>query len=139
VGLRARVTDALQVAGEWTITDARYRRFITEDGDTLSGARVFNTAKYVGSAWVDLAPSAASWRARVGTNVVGPYTPFDEPGVTLPSFALLHASGQARVGGAVLELGARNLLDRAYPELRAGGFIVPGQPRSVYGAVRYDF
>jgi outer membrane receptor protein involved in Fe transport len=44
-----------------------------------------------------------------------------------------------RIGAALLQLGVRNLLDRTYPELRAGGFVVPGQPRSVYGSVRYDF
>jgi outer membrane receptor protein involved in Fe transport len=129
----------VSVTTDWTFNDAKYRQFVTEEGDTLSGARVVNTAKYVGSAAVEVGPPSSVWLARLGTNVVGPYTPFDEPDVTLDSYALLHAGGQVRIGAALLQLGVRNLLDRTYPELRAGGFVVPGQPRSVYGSVRYDF
>jgi hypothetical protein len=33
----------------------------------------------------------------------------------------------------------RNVLDKAYPELVAGGLVSPGQPRAVFGTVRYDF
>jgi len=33
----------------------------------------------------------------------------------------------------------RNLLDREYPELRAGGFVAPGQPRSFVANIRYTF
>jgi outer membrane receptor for ferric coprogen and ferric-rhodotorulic acid len=44
-----------------------------------------------------------------------------------------------RVGGGLLELGVRNLFDRTYPEVRADGFVSPGQPRSVDGTVRYIF
>jgi hypothetical protein len=36
-------------------------------------------------------------------------------------------------------VGVRNVLDDAYPELRAGGFVSPGQPRSFYGSARYVF
>lgn len=72
-------------------------------------------------------------------SVVGPYTPFDEPEVSLSPYALLHLTGGVRVGNALLQLGVRNLLDQAYPELRAGGFVAPGQPRSLYGAARYLF
>jgi outer membrane receptor protein involved in Fe transport len=118
--------------------DAKYRTLVTET-DTLSGQRVFNTAKYVGSASVAVAPPAAVWNLRVSTNVVGPYTPFDEPGVEVGSYALVHLNGGVRIGSTLLSLGVRNLFDRAYPELRAGGFVSPGQPRSVYGSVRYIF
>jgi outer membrane receptor protein involved in Fe transport len=70
--------------------------------------------------------------------VVGPYTPFDEPDVVLPAYALVHLSSRLLVGGrTTLRLGVRNLLDKTYPELRAGGFVSPGQPRSVYGGVSY--
>ena len=71
--------------------------------------------------------------------MVGPYTPFDEPGVELPTYALVHLTGGVRVGSALFDLGVRNVLDKTYPELRAGGFVSPGQPRSVYGTVRYIF
>ncbi|HYL55413.1 MAG TPA: TonB-dependent receptor [Gemmatimonadales bacterium] len=134
----ARPNPALAVTTDWTFNDARYRQLVTET-DTLSGARVFNTAKYVGAVAVEVAPPAAIWRLRVSSNVVGPYSPFDEPGVVLPSYGLLHASGSMTIGAARLELGVRNVLDRAYPELRAGGFVTPGQPRSVFGSIRYAF
>ncbi|HEX5385916.1 MAG TPA: TonB-dependent receptor [Gemmatimonadales bacterium] len=135
----AHLTPALRAHGDWTFTDATYRDFITEDGDDLSGTPVFNTAKYVGSAAVELSPPGAAWLAQVSTNAVGPYTPFDQPGVTLPAYALLHVGGEYRVGDAVLQLGVRNVMDHAYAEIRAGEFIAPGQPRSVYGGVRYRF
>lgn len=138
LALRARVTDAVRLTADWTFADAKYRAFVTEEGDTLSGTRVFNTAKYVGAAAVELAPPAALWQVQLGTNVVGPYTPFDEPGTVLPAYGLLHADARMLLKGVVLQIGVRNLLDRTYPELRAGGFVVPGQPRSVYGSVRYD-
>jgi iron complex outermembrane recepter protein len=138
-----RVTNAVSLSTDWTFNDARYRRLLTATGDsthpvdTLSGARVFNTAKYVGAVAVEVAPPTGAWRLRVSSNVVGPYSPFDEPGVVLPSYGLLHVSGGLRIGSAQLELGVRNVLDRAYPELRAGGFVTPGQPRSAFGSIRY--
>src|SRR5439155_20940711 len=64
IGLRLPLGGTLSLDGDWTFSDARYRRLITEEGDTLSGARVFNTAKYVGSVGLDLAPPAARWRPR---------------------------------------------------------------------------
>jgi iron complex outermembrane receptor protein len=139
LAVQARATDAVSLSADWTFNDAKYRNFVTEDGDTLSGARVFNTAKFVGVAAAEVAPPGAIWRVRLSTNVVGPYTPFDEPGVEVPTYALLHLHGDVRLGPALLGIGLRNLLDHAYTELRAGGFVVPGQPRSVYGSVQYLF
>jgi outer membrane receptor protein involved in Fe transport len=139
IGLRANLADALELHGDLTINDAKYRSQVTAEGDTLSGARVFNTARYVGSAALAFELPGSPWNARVGTNVVGPYTPFEEPGVEVPAYALLHVSGGVRLGDAWLELGARNVLDRIYPELRAGGFIVAGQPRTLHAALRYAF
>ena len=133
----ARLARPLQLTGDWTFTDAKYRDFITEDGEDLSGTRIFNTAEYVGITGLDLAIPGQPWHARVATNVVGPYTPFDEPGVSLPAYALFHLSGDVRLGAATLELGVRNLLNHAYPEIRAGGFVAPGQPRTVYAGVKY--
>src|SRR5207245_5816944 len=137
LGLRLPLGETLSLDGDWTFSDARYRRLITEEGDTLSGARVFNTAKYVGSVGLDLAPPTARWRLRASTNVLGPYTPFNAPGVTIPAYALFHLSGEVRLGRAAAQLGIRNLLNRQYAELRAAAFVVPGQPRSVYAGLRY--
>jgi len=139
LGLDARLGGAVRLTGDWTFLDAKYRRLITEDGDTLSGARVFNTAKYSGAAALDVGPSSRRWQLHVGANVVGPYTPFDEPNVVLPAYGLLHLSGLVTVGRAELQIGIRNLLDRSYPELRAGEFVVPGQPRTATASVRVDF
>jgi outer membrane receptor protein involved in Fe transport len=145
LSLRAPLAKSLTLSGDWTFNDARYKRLITqaEDDptqvDTLSGLRVYNTAKYIGSAALEWAPPSSPWTARLSTNAVGPYAPFDEPGVTLPAYALVHASATRRIGKAQLEVGVRNLFDKAYPELVAGGLVAPGQPRAAFGTVRYDF
>jgi outer membrane receptor protein involved in Fe transport len=122
---------------EWTFTDARYRSLVTEDGDTLSGARVFNTARYVGVVNLAYVSPGQLWRAGVSANAIGPYSPFDAPGVVLPAYALIHLSAGIRVApGDYLEIGVRNVFNRAYPELRAASFVTPGQPRSVYASLR---
>jgi outer membrane receptor protein involved in Fe transport len=122
---------------EWTFTDARYRSLVSAAGHTLDGARVFNTARYVGVAILTLAAPGGGWRAGVSLNAVGPYSPFDAPGLLLPAYALIHLSLGIRVApGDYLEIGVRNLFNRAYPELRAASFVTPGQPRSVYAALR---
>jgi iron complex outermembrane receptor protein len=138
----ARIARPVTVSTDWTINDAKYRSFTTEDGDVLTDeVRVFNTARYVGIAAIAVSqPGSGAWTVRLSTNVVGPYTPFDEePGFELPAYALLHLSGRVRFAKADLEVGVRNLLDREYPELRAGGFVAPGQPRSLFANLRYVF
>jgi len=122
---------------EWTFTDARYRSLVTADGATLNGARVFNTATYVGVASAAYTSPGQLWRAGVSVNAIGPYSPFDAPGVLLPAYALVHLSGGIRIApGDYLEIGVRNVFNRAYPELRAASFVTPGQPRSVYASLR---
>lgn len=138
VSLAAPLGEFVRLNGTWTITDARYRDQVTSDGDNLAGLRVANTSRYVGSVAVDLGPTASAFAVRLSTNVVGPYTPFDDAGTELPAYALVHASARWILGGrTTLRLGVRNLFNTAYPELRAGGFVTPGQTRSVYGGVGY--
>jgi outer membrane receptor protein involved in Fe transport len=137
--LMVHLLPELTFNANWTINDAKYRQLVTEDGDTLSGTRVFNTARHVGQAALEYAPTDATWHVRLSGNVVGPYTPFDEPGVELASYGLVHLGGGVRFGTTSIDLGIRNLLDHNYPEIRAGGFVIPGQPRSVYGSVQYWF
>jgi len=145
LALRAPMSKSLTLTGDWTFNDARYKRLITQPEDdptqvdTLSGERVYNTAKYIGAAALQWAPPASLWSVRVSTNAVGPYSPFDEPGVVLPAYALLHASATRKIGKAELEVGVRNILNRAYPELVAGGLVAPGQPIAAFGTVRYAF
>lgn len=133
--LDARITPSLHALANWTFNDAKYRNFVSEEGDTLSGVRVFNTAKQVGSATLIFNAPSGRWDAQVGTSVVGPYAPFDEPGVLLPAYALLQAGAGFRIGATRIGFGVRNLTNHRYPELRAGAFVVPGQPRSIYGQV----
>jgi outer membrane receptor for ferric coprogen and ferric-rhodotorulic acid len=101
--------------------------------------RVYNTARYIGSAALEVAPPASIWRLRFSTNAVGPYSPFDMPGVVIRPYALAHASGRLRFGLASLGVGVRNLFGHRYRELAAGGFNVPGQPRTVYGSLDWIF
>jgi len=68
---------------------------------------------------------------------VGPYTPFQSVGTVLPAYGLFHLSGALSIGRGEVQLGVRNLLDHIYAELRAGDFVVPGQPRTVFVTVRY--
>ena len=102
----------------------------------LSGLRVYNTAKYIGSAALEFAPPGQPWRVRVSGNWVGPYSPFDEPGVVLGAYGLAHASGAWTMRRAEIEPGVRNVFDRAYPEVVAGGLVAPGEPRAVFVTVK---
>jgi len=130
------------LSGDWTFNDARYRSQVSvpEEGDgepvVLNGLRVYNTSKYVGAAALDLLPGHAPWRIRLSGNWVGPYSPFDEPGVVLGSYGLAHLSAAWNVGKFEADVGVRNIFDRAYPEVVAGGIVAPGQPRTVYVSLR---
>jgi outer membrane receptor protein involved in Fe transport len=133
------LTGAIRLDVAATINDAKYESLVTPDGDTLSGVTVYNTSKYVGAAAIEIAPPAAKWHGRFATNFQGPYSPFDEPGVTLSPYVLFHASAGYLLGRASLELGVRNLFDQKYVEVQAGNFVAPGQPITVYGSVQYIF
>jgi len=136
--LNAPLGEYARVNGSWTFTNARYLDQVADDGTNLANTRVANTARYVGAAAVEIGKTSAPWSIRLSTNVVGPYTPFDDSGTELPAYALVHITGRLLVGGkTVLRLGVRNLLDTSYPELSAGGFVSPGQPRAIYGGVSY--
>jgi outer membrane receptor protein involved in Fe transport len=137
IELQGRLGDALALRTDWTFNDARYRQLIATGASNLAGQRVFNTAKYVGTIGLELALPRERWQVGISSNLVGPYSPFDEPGVVRPAYGLLHVSGSATLGAALIEVGVRNVLDQAYRELEAGGFVSPGGPRSVYGSVRY--
>lgn len=137
LSLESKLGTSTRVSTNWTFLDAKYRKLETEEGESLSGVRVFNTARYTGSAVVDIAPHSARWQVQVSGNVLGPYSPFDAPGVTVPPYGLLHASGGVQLGRARLQLGLRNLLNHRYAELQAGDFVVPGQPRTVFAGLRF--
>ncbi len=137
LGATLRAGAGLTLKADWTFLDARYARLVTPAGDTLSGSPVYNTARYAGVASATVAPPGRAWRAAVSLGAVGPYAPFDEPGVWRPAYALVHVTGTVTIApGDELEFGVRNLLNRAYPELEAGGYVSPGQPRSVFVTLR---
>lgn len=141
VDWRASLSDAILATGNWTFNDARYRSIVATSSTgpapvVLDGQRVYNTAKYVGDAGVEFAPSPTAAHFRVSGNWIGPYSPFDEPGVVAGSFGLLHVSGSVPLNRLTVDAGVRNVLDRAYPELIAGHIISPGQPRTLYVSLR---
>ncbi|HEY3133670.1 MAG TPA: TonB-dependent receptor [Gemmatimonadaceae bacterium] len=148
LNLRAPVARIATLSTEWTLNDARYRHLVIEPEDPaeppadVSGLRVYNTARYIGAMALEIMTddgmTPGKWNLRVGGNWVGPYSPFDEPGVVLGSYGLMHLSGRLRLNrGVVLDGGIRNVLDRAYPELVAGHIVAPGEPRSAYLSLRY--
>ncbi|MFL5481922.1 MAG: TonB-dependent receptor [Gemmatimonadaceae bacterium] len=148
LGVRAPLTRLASLSTEWTLNDARYVNFIAEPEDPtaspedVSGLRVYNTARYIGSSALDLRTddgvTPGKWNLHLGGNWVGPYSPFDEPGVILGGYGLFHLGGRVRASRAVvIDLGVRNVLDRSYPELVAGHLVAPGEPRSGYLSVRY--
>lgn len=148
LALRTPVSTHGVLSTDWTFNDARYTRQLVQSDDPsaspidLRGLRVYNTARYVGSAALDIVPPAgisrARWALRVSGNWVGPYSPFDEPGVVLAPYGLAHVSGRVQLTpSASLELGVRNVFDRAYPELVAGHIVAPGEPRAIFARLKY--
>jgi len=137
--LRAAVATSGALTADWTFLDARYRS-LTAAGDTgaviLNGLRIYNTASYVGAGAYTVAPVDAKWRVRVAGNWVGRYSPFDEPGVLLAGYGLMHLSGTVSFGRTELDAGVSNLLNRAYPELVAGHIVSPGRPRTLFVTMR---
>lgn len=139
LGLRALVTNVGSLTTDWTLLDARYRSLLVE-GDAgplvLNGLRVYNTSSYVGAAAYSLTSPNQRWTARVAANWVGKYAPFDEPGVTLGGYGLLHLTAGLMFGRADASIGISNVLNRAYPEVVAGHIVSPGQPRAYFFSVR---
>ncbi len=130
--------------GSWSFSDATYRTRIDAGDGTdppvdLSGKRVYNTARYLGTSGIEWTSPDTRWRARVSGTWVGPYSPFDEPDVVLPDYGLLHLSGSARFGGLTIDAGVRNALDRRYPEVVAGHLVAPGEPRGVFASARMSW
>jgi outer membrane receptor for ferrienterochelin and colicin len=133
-------SQTVALSGNWTFNDARYRStvVVNDDGDavSLNGLRVYNTSKYVGTSALDVSPLGQAWRVRVSGSWVGAYSPFDEPGAILGGYGLAHVSGAWTFRQSEVEAGVRNVLDRAYPEVVAGGVVAPGEPRTVFVSLR---
>jgi outer membrane cobalamin receptor len=140
LGLRTPISNTGLMTADWTFLDAKYRALTVDDESAgpivLNGVRVYNTAKYVGAASYTFAPTTGLWRVRVAGNWIGPYAPFDEPGVLLGGYGLMHVSGVATFAGFEVDVGVSNVLDRAYPELVAGHIVSPGRPRAAFFTAR---
>ena len=141
---RTPLTRVAVLSGNWTFNDARYRSAaLADEGGgpvvVLDGLRVYNTSKYVGSSAVDAGLVGARWRIHVAGNWVGPYSPFDEPGVVLGGYGLAHASATMRWTRVEVDAGVRNVFSRAYPEVVAGHIVSPGQPRAFVVSTRVRF
>jgi outer membrane receptor protein involved in Fe transport len=99
---------------------------------------IFNTSRYVGAAHVDFDIPGQRWMAQVGTTLQGAYTPFEEPGILRPGFALFTVAGALKLTRTTqLSVGVRNLLDTRYRELESGGQATPGEGRAFYVTMRY--
>jgi iron complex outermembrane receptor protein len=140
LGWQVPFAGLITLSGDWTINDAIYTSQIAIPEDpaeapvVLTGRRVYNTARYVGSSAATFAK--AGWHVHVSGNWVGDYSPFDEPGVVVGGYGLLHADAGIDLKGTRLDVGLRNALDRQYAEVIAGNLVAPGQPRSVYASLR---
>jgi outer membrane receptor protein involved in Fe transport len=122
-----------------TVLHGFYTHFVNpDDGVDYSGMPIFNTSRYVAAAHVDIDIPGEIWMAQVGTNLQGAYTPFEEPGILRPGFALFSVAGGLKLSSKTqLTVGVRNLLDVRYRELESGGQATPGEGRALYVNMRY--
>lgn len=112
-----------------TFNDAKYTRLLTDDGDDLSGTNVFGVSRATVEGGVDV--DAHRIRGSLWAAYTGPFTPISEPDVRTASYVLLHLRATAQLTSRWgITAGVQNILDKRYPELRASGFVSPGQPRT---------
>jgi outer membrane receptor protein involved in Fe transport len=139
VGANGRVATGVTADVSFTVLHGFYTHFINpDDGVDYTDTPIFNTSSYTGAARLDFDIPGQIWVAQVGANFQGAYTPFEEPGIVRPAFALFNAAGGLKLFGRTqLLLGVRNLLDVRYRELESGGQVTPGEGRTVYVSMRY--
>ncbi|HWZ57999.1 MAG TPA: TonB-dependent receptor [Gemmatimonadaceae bacterium] len=139
VTANVRIVPGVTATTDFTILHAFYTHFVDpNDGIDYSGRPVFNTSKYMGAAFVNVALPSQIWEAHLGANFQGPYTPFEEIGVLRPGFVLFNVAAGVHMNPRTLFMvGVRNLFDTNYRELESGGQVTPGQGRAVYATVQY--
>jgi outer membrane receptor protein involved in Fe transport len=139
VSSNGRLATGVTADVNFTVLNGFYTHFVNPDDNyDYSHTPIFNTSKYVGSVLLDFNIPGQIWLAQVGANLEGPYTPFEEPGVTRPGYALFQLAGGVKLTERTqLLLGVRNLLDVQYRELESGGQVTPGEGRTVYLSMRY--
>jgi outer membrane receptor protein involved in Fe transport len=139
VAANGRFTPGITADASVTVLHAFYTHFMNaDDGVDYSGMPIFNTSSYVAAAHVNFDLPGTIWMAQVGTNLQGAYTPFEEPGILRPGFALFTIAGGIKLSSKTqLLVGVRNLLDTRYRELESGGQATPGEGRAFYVTMRY--
>ena len=127
---RVSVVKSAAVFTHATFNDAHYVHLVTDEGDDLSGANVFGVSKSTVEGGVDFEKRGV--RGSVWAAYTGPFTPVGEPDTRTDGFTLLHVRATAPLGTKwSVGVGVQNILDTRYPELRAAGFVSPGQPRTM--------
>lgn len=127
---RYGLAPALALFTHATVNDAHYLRLVDEDGESLAGKPVFGVSRATVEGGVD-------WQYRgalgsVWAAYTGPFTPIGEPDARTSPYVLFNARGSIPIAkGWSIAVGVQNILDRTYPEVRASGFVSPGQPRTV--------
>lgn len=134
---RVGIVPAIALFTHATVNDAKYLHLVTEDGDTLDDKPVFGVARATVEAGVD-----AQWRGAVGSvwaAYTGRFTPIGEPDERTSPYTLVNLRGVIPVAHRwSIAVGVQNLFDRTYPEVRASGFVSPGQPRTILLSVRRE-
>ncbi len=76
--------------------------------------------------------------ARGAVRFNGPYTPIGERKVRTQAYAVADLGASVHLGsnGTTLDVELRNLFDTKTPEIRASGFINPGEPRTLRASIR---
>ena len=139
VAANGRIAPGVTADASVTVLHGFYTHFVNpDDGVDYSGMPIFNTSRYVAAAHLDIAIPNKIWVAQVGTNLQGAYTPFEEPGILRPGFALFNVAGGVKLSHTTqLLVGVRNVLDVRYRELESGGQATPGEGRAFYVNMRY--
>lgn len=138
VAANGRLAPGVTADASFTVLHGFYTHFVDpDDGVDYSHTPIFNTSSYVAAAHVDFDIPGQRWIAQVGTNLQGAYTPFEEPGILRPGFALFNVAGGFKLSPRTqLLLGVRNLFDVRYRELESGGQVTPGEGRAIYASMR---
>lgn len=118
-----------------TVNAAKYVAFISDGGADLSGKPVFGVSRSTIEGGIDFDRQGVI--GSVWTAYTGPFTPVGEPDALASGHTLLHARALVPLHASwSLGLGVQNILDTQYAELRASGFVSPGQPRTLLVTLR---
>ncbi len=139
VSAHAEIARGVKATTDFTILHGFYTNFVDpNDGNDYTGVPIFNTSKYVGTALIDINVPHARWFGQLGGNFQGPYTPFEEPGITRSAYLLVNiTAGLTLRPKTDVMISARNLFNTTYRELESGGQASPGQGRTIYAELRY--